>query len=287
MPIARLRHAQSIELFAACESFVPFLGYIQDMKVANTVPLAGDNEEGDATGSFHGGRTGLLPCVANVLFPRRCVMCGSSVLLRSVCNAPLCCDCERTLYTITAPICERCGMALVSESHVCMRCRTQHYHFESNRAIFEYDDRIKRLLHAYKFSNQREVGRYFGFLLYRRWKECYPDLPVVPAPANPRSVRRRGWDQTRNLIHTMRAYGDVPYALLLRRRPSASQKHLDREQRASNLHNVLSVRAGAVVPRRVVLLDDVFTTGATLDRCAAVLRRHGAQEIFGLTLAID
>ena len=229
----------------------------------------------------------IVTSLIEALVPQRCLLCSAALPGISVDGAPLCRVCADGLRPIGAPGCERCGIPLLSEQGLCLRCRERDFAFERSVAVFEYDGAVVDLIHAYKFGGSRLLGRPFGRLLYRAWHHWWPMLPIVPVPANPKSRAQRGWDQTLDLLAAMRRCGPVPAFTVLRRRRSQSQKQLNREQRLLNLRDTLSVRRGARLAPAVVLLDDVFTTGATLHECARVLRQHGVERVVGLTLAID
>ena len=221
------------------------------------------------------------------MLPQRCLLCSLALPGIATNGAPLCDICADRLCPLRAPTCERCGVSLLSENRVCLRCRERELAFERNVAIFEYSGTVVDLIHAYKFNGSRLLGRSFGQWLYQAWYHWWPTVPIVPVPANPRARARRGWDQTLDLLANMRHYGRIPAQNLLHRRRSQAQKQLNRAQRLLNLRDTLSVRRGARPAPEVVLLDDVFTTGATLHECARVLMQHGTERVFGLTLAID
>jgi len=154
---------------------------------------------------------------------------------------------------------------------------------------------MRDLVRAYKFGGRTALARLFaGQIASRLRAGSLPAFTViVPAPARPAGVRRRGYDHMQLIAAVLRRHHGLPVANVLRRRSGREQKVLDYQQRARNLDGRLSVarrRAAAtseVAGRRILLIDDVFTTGATINECARVLAAAGASEIWSLTLARD
>ncbi len=225
------------------------------------------------------------------MLPRRCAICDAALFANNALGAACCTRCIHGLTRIVPPTCQLCGISLVSEYQQCMRCRREEFAFTSVRPAYEYRRDIATLIKTYKIAGERSLRNIFGRALYRLWRKFYHGLPVIPAPANPRNLRKRGWDQGIDLISAMRKWArrdmdNIEYFNALRRRSTRSQKKLNRDERLSNLRGAIFCPQNIELPSKVVLLDDVFTTGATLNECAITLRRHGVIEIYGLVIAI-
>lgn len=234
---------------------------------------------------------GLLDTV----FPQHCVACGSA----APAAVPLCDPCRSALRPIGGLRCAICGVPLVSEYELCLRCRSRRLHYDRHRSVFAYTGVAKQLIVAYKFDGRfRLAGLLCSYLA--------PLIPrgavVVPVPASPRGRRRRGYDQVERLAVELKRHHGVSVLRALTRTRGREQKLLDFDERSRNLAGaVLLARRfstpgaarmwvrglPATVPHHVVLLDDVFTTGATVNECARVLRRAGAGRIDAVTLAAD
>jgi ComF family protein len=181
-----------------------------------------------------------------------------------------------------------CSIPLISEATVCTRCREREYSFGRNHALFEYRGSIRELIFQYKFEARKRAGRVVAGFLGGAYSALFGSLPAVPVPGHPRNVRKRGWDPMLEVGRVLGAVHGVPVMNLLRRGASREQKGLDFEERLANVQGTIALRTRAVpVPETLVLIDDVFTTGATASECARVLRRGGARHIEVLTLAID
>jgi ComF family protein len=231
----------------------------------------------------------VLGPLLELLFPGSCLLCGGGLLGRAAPFFPVCGLCLAGLEPLSAPRrCRICSAPLVSEDGTCTRCRERDYSFDSSFSLFEYRGSIRELIFQYKFRQRRRAARVIAHLLGAPYLSRYGSLPAVPVPGNPKRVRRRGWDPMREVGRALEAAGGISVLNLLRRGPSREQKALDFEQRIANVRGTVALRSGAPpVPRELVLLDDIFTTGATASECARVLKVAGARFVGVLTLAMD
>jgi len=150
-----------------------------------------------------------------------------------------------------------------------------------------YEDDIRRLISLYKFHGRRELSKFFCEVLFIHYMAHFRGRTVVPAPALPSSRKKRGWDQVGVIMKLLHREHRVPYLDCLKREVGSSQKTLDYEGRMRNLQGKIRMRKVKTVPESVVILDDVFTTGATVHECATVIHRLGVTDIAAMTLALD
>ena len=203
-----------------------------------------------------------------------------------------CRQCLASLSAAAGPgdaSCATCGIALISEEGQCLACRERPAHFDGNESLFAYRGATRDLIRAYKFDGRLTLSGWFAQALATRLDPCDHDV-VVPAPARPAGTRRRGYDHIALIAQQLGRRHRLAVTLALRRRRGAEQKGLDYEQRARNLVGRIWIRprcATRLVDARVVVIDDVFTTGATIDECARVLKAAGARSVRSLTLARD
>jgi ComF family protein len=233
------------------------------------------------------GRTrGAHLLLLELLFPGRCLVCGQWLRFEPDRDSLVCYPCRRSLVPIHGARCLRCGMALLSEKGTCTRCREAGFEFESNIALFPYSGAPRELIVKLKFEGRRRLAALFAHFASAALEGELAFVPVVPVPCRP----GRGTPDAVELVarRLQKDHGKVVQRLL-ERTGGAQQKSLDFEQRRRNLSGMIRVATGgrAEIPPRVVLLDDVFTTGATLDACARSLRDGGCQSVHGLTLAIE
>ena len=225
----------------------------------------------------------------DALFPQRCAGCGEELALGAG-AVPLCRRCRRALYAeVRSPAgrCERCAAALLPEQETpCLACRDRELAFDSHEALFDYRGLLQDVLHEFKFSGCTGLARWFAELLARRIAAGYRDAVVVPVPARLQRIRSYGYDTVDLLARHLHRTHRLPVQRLLRRRRGRQQKGLDFAARRSNLQGRLRLRRRPSA-RPLLLVDDVYTTGATANACAALLVAAGAPSVRVLTLVQD
>ncbi len=224
--------------------------------------------------------------ILELLFPGRCLLCGVELAFRARHGEPLCLNCRNRLAPLAGRRrCAICSLPLLSERRLCTRCRKRAYEFEANLSLFEYRDEIRELLYQYKFRNRLRLAGVLAGFYAQALRESYSGAVLVPAPANPQAVRRRGWDPVERICRVLQRKYGLAVSRSLVRSAGLPQKLLGYEERLRNLRGTIRLRRQPV--SEPVLIDDVFTTGATASECARLLRLGGASRVRVLTLAID
>jgi ComF family protein len=245
-------------------------------------------------------RESLLNTVLDAVFPPRCAGCHAWN------KAIFCPDCHSQLCFLRAPLCARCGqefdtLAKVTPDSICADCRENRYHsapqIDVRRAPLEYSGPIRQAIHAFKYRGRTALDTPLAALLweYSRYGDGvaipFAQLScIVPVPLHTLRRWRRGYNQSALLAQKLSALSQVPSAEVLRRiRHTQPQIELDSIHRAANVRGafVVDERARREYSRleSVLLIDDVATTGATLEECARVLKADGVQKVYALTLA--
>ncbi|CAH2030463.1 ComF family protein [Trichlorobacter ammonificans] len=227
----------------------------------------------------------------DLLLPPRCHIC------RTQCSGAdplhICDDCTAQLPFITEPFCSVCGVpfSATGDSHPCGRCLTDPPPFQAARAVFTHTGSCRDLLHAFKYAGQAHLRRPLGLLAARTLVSfaghCRADL-LLPVPLHRARLRSRGFNQALLLAELLSRHWQIPLQrqALLRTRPTVPQMELDRNARLHNLNDAFAVASPALVAdRRIILVDDVTTTGSTLRECALVLKRAGAAAVFAVTIS--
>lgn len=236
----------------------------------------------------------LLNAALAVLLAPRCAACGNGLSAPTL--GPVCPECWRAVRPITPPVCEACGDPLPSWRAIslaldrCPRCRRSPGAIDRGRAIGEYDGALRAIIHALKYGGRRSVAARLGGLMREHGADLVAGADfAVPVPLHPRRRRARGFNQAEDLARHLAL--PVRHALV-RVRPTPPQTDLPAAQRHRNVRDAFAVRPGGgrfdsrgLRGARVVLVDDVSTTGATLESCARVLKRAGVAEVRALTAA--
>lgn len=227
-----------------------------------------------------------------IVYPRCCVCCGDPLLFRGSLRFPICYRCEGRLSPIEVERrCIVCSIPLISELKRCIRCSERCFSFTSNLSLYEYRGPIRQIISQFKFSNRRSLAGLITGLLLPELESRYVGLPVIPVPGSRRSVRRRGWDPMLEVARALQRARGTEILTSLMRRSGGPQKGLHHQERMENIRGRIQLhgsnRATGSLARRVVLLDDIFTSGATADECTRVLRLAGVQEVYVLTLAME
>jgi ComF family protein len=218
-----------------------------------------------------------LVALADLFYPERCVGCGrrsSDVLCRA---------CFQALPRVGDPACGRCGLPTAFATPVCGECKNVDFGFESARAPLKYDGVGKEIVHALKYCGYRKVvGRLATPLMLQVLPDDRFDA-VVPVPLHRSRLRKRGFNQAELLARGVaeRINATVSDTLEVVR-STGDQVELSAAQRRANVAG--AYRARGPLRGRVLVVDDVFTTGATMSACAATLTRAGAHEVHALSL---
>ncbi len=226
--------------------------------------------------------------LADAVLPPRCLLCGESVAE----PAALCARCWSGIDLFAPPWCALCGLPFpypIAGKAVCGECAATPPAFDRARAVFAYNEKSRPLILAFKHADATHLAGALGRWMGRAGEEVLEKADLLlPVPLHWTRLFARRYNQSALLAYAIRASGGPPVApdWLLRRRRTRSQGRFGRSARAANVRGAFYLRPGkSVKGMRVVLVDDVMTTGATLEECARVLRRAGAEFVGALTLA--
>ncbi|MBN2398041.1 MAG: ComF family protein [Deltaproteobacteria bacterium] len=236
--------------------------------------------------------TEAISGLGDLLFPPTCPTCGA-VLVRPG-EGPFCADCASTVRLTISPLCPTCGVpfpAAFGEDHLCEECILSPPPFTVARSWGRYEGVLLDAIHLFKYRGDISVGEALGRMMAQA---SYDSLAigryslVIPVPLHPSRLRRRGFNQSLILAREVSRRHSMPldFSVLRRTVYTEAQVTLSGKERKENVRGVFEVNdRSRVRGRRVLVIDDVYTTGSTVMECARVLIKNGAREVAVLTLA--
>lgn len=232
----------------------------------------------------------LAKAFSRWLYPASCAVCESPLPLA---EDDLCAKCSSLLEEIRHPACPKCGIELIpygSASGRCRECRTRKFVFDETLAIFRYDKAFRKILHQIKFRRKFWLLRIFDEKIRHIITSRSGEAPtrIVPIPLDRRRLRERTFNQSLLIAQMISKTLQIPVLdkALVRRQRRLPQSWLSRKERFGNLENLFQVRKpGELRHQWILLVDDVVTTGATVQECSKVLKESGARKVTVFALA--
>lgn len=234
----------------------------------------------------------VLQDISSVIFPPRCL--GCSEILHPEDNRIFCPDCQTKINVIHGEICLICGTPFPDSpapSHLCGDCLEAKPSFSCARAVFGYESVILEAIHRFKYKRDLSVGETLADVMA---DFSFPDVNVsdytmiLPVPLHVKRLRERGFNQSLILAKAIGRKHKIPvnFSLLKRHQFTESQTGMNRKERSENIKGAFAVTdAEKIAGQNIILVDDVFTTGATANECAKTLLKAKARKVTVLTLA--
>jgi ComF family protein len=221
----------------------------------------------------------LLRCARDKLLAQDCLLCGADSAAAILCPA-----CALDLKRLPAPRCPQCALP-TPLGELCGRCLSQPPYYDATRAVFVYEFPVDKLIQSFKYAHRLALGTYFGQQLAALAKDCAADL-LLPLPLHPQRLRERGFNQSLELARPIsQACGwPIQAQLCSRTRDTPAQAGLPWRERRKNVRGAFHCNAD-LSGQRIALVDDVMTTGASLNECARTLKLHGAAQVTLLVVA--
>ncbi len=215
-----------------------------------------------------------------MLFPPRCVSCRELGSL-------LCAKCREKFELVEPPLCPHCGRPR-SNGRLCPLCQRDPLQIDGVRSVAYFDGTLREAIHHFKYYNRQALAIPLGKLMGNYWeKSPLPAEIIVPVPLHPHRLRERGYNQAALLARELGQSTGLPVAEngLVRMRATRPQVELNAQERKENVSDAFHCSSTELKGKRVLLIDDVCTTGATLEACSIALRQVGARSVWGFTLA--
>ncbi|MDD2979711.1 MAG: ComF family protein [Hespellia sp.] len=225
----------------------------------------------------------------NILYPLSCPFCGR-ILGKSV--ARICGNCEKKIIYMKEPRCKRCGKPIrTQEAEFCLDCQRGRFCYDQGKSLYLHQSPVKEAVYQLKYHNKRIYGEMFAQELYRIYKEQIKSWGVdviLPVPLHHKRRKKRGYNQAELIatelgkLTSLSVETDAVYRV----KNTNPQKVLDNRNRAKNLSHAFAVSRKWRVRPVVLLIDDIYTTGSTINSVAKILKKRGVQKVYFLTISI-
>ena len=220
------------------------------------------------------------------LYPLRCPVCDDIV---TPYGEKICLECMGKLKLLTPPWCLQCGKKLAGEGQFCGDCRSRSHRYVRGRALYEYDSAALSI-YRFKYGRRREYAEYFGEQMAEYLGGFVRNTgaeALIPIPLHRRRMAARGYNQSELLAEAVGRRLELPVysRLLVRTKNTKPLKYQNYEERQNNLKKAFNIAENDVKLNTIILIDDIYTTGSTIDEAADALRAAGAERVYFLTLA--
>lgn len=240
-------------------------------------------------------RSSLWSLLLDLVYPPCCALCEKPLTA----GAALCATCDAEMPRLTAPFCNACGepfYGLIDDEFACPNCSKIRFAFDFARPAMPHDDRVRQLIHGLKYRRHIHLAAELGRLAISAFDD--PRLaparaerwPLIPVPLHSKRLQRRHFNQAAEIARAVSSTLALPVChALIRYRNTDTQTQLTRRQRQKNLRHAFRVspkgiRLLASAPPGVIIIDDVLTTGSTIDACARTLKNAGFRNIIAVTV---
>ena len=221
-----------------------------------------------------------------MLYPQTCYFCGK------ICKKSMCTECAEKVEYIEEPRCKKCGKPIrYAEKEYCHDCTEHMFCYEQGKSIWLHKGPVLWSVYQFKYHNRRIYAEFYAEEWWRLYgnklKEWEIDV-IVPIPLHPKRRRKRGYNQAEVLAKELGKRCGIPVdtKMVVRRVNTKPQKMLNDRERKKNLRSAFGVTSHRKKANNILLIDDIYTTGNTIDSVAQLLKENGAEKVYFLTISI-
>lgn len=229
-----------------------------------------------------------------ILYPPRCPLCDGVLDIANY--SGICSSCDKEIEFVREPYCKMCGKPIENEiEELCEDCKKRRFSFEYGRAVFVYNYSMKNAVARFKYSGRCEYAEYFAsqaVRMYGKWiNKISPDA-LIPVPIHKSRYRQRGYNQAQVIAKSIGEKLGIPVVsnLIVRVKQTIPQKELSVIERRKNLYGAFSIveemKELYHELKCVIMIDDIYTTGSTIEACADVLKDSGISKVYFLCICI-
>lgn len=224
--------------------------------------------------------------ILGILYPKTCCFC------EKVSETDICTECRKKIEYVKEPRCKKCGKPIrYEEEEFCHDCRSRRHFFEQGKSIWIHKKPVSSSIYRFKYQNRRIYGEFYAKEMYRIYGNLIRDWEIdviVPVPLHKKRKRTRGYNQAEIIAkHLGNLTGiETDTKSVVRRKYTRPQKELNDRERQKNLKEAFEVTSNWRKAKNVLIIDDIYTTGSTIDAIAKTLKEAGTQKVWFLTISI-
>ena len=232
----------------------------------------------------------IIDFCVELLYPKRCLACDK-VLLNIEKERGICQACVKQVKLVGPDYCLKCGTPTYNNEELCHNCKNTTRYFEQNKAIFQYTGQMKDTMYRFKYFNRRCYAKAFAdhaVKIYGPWLKEQKIDAIVPVPMYKPKERRRGYNQAAVFARALSKKINIPVdeSIVIRQSDTTAMKQLNHLKRKKNLLKAFTTPKNIVQFRKVLVVDDIYTTGTTLDEVSKALKDGGITEVYGMCICI-
>lgn len=234
----------------------------------------------------------LVEYCEDAVFPPACPICDGARPIKNGIRVDICEWCKEKINYIKEPACIKCGKSLEDDSkEYCADCAKTNHIYDQAVSLYEYSDYIKKSVYRFKYHNRREYAHIYAKeiaaecgIVINTWK---PEV-IMPVPIHFSKLKSRGYNQAGLIAQCLGKILNIKVDedYLIRVKKTIPMKELNNSQRFKNLENAFQTNDNGIIYKKVLIVDDIYTTGATIDECAKCLKKRGTKEVYAVTLCI-
>ena len=223
----------------------------------------------------------------DLIFPKRCAVCDQVLMFG---EKQICQLCKTKLKYIGNQVCFRCGKPVKEEEEYCYDCRRKKHYFDQGRAVFSYEY-IRLSLYRFKYSGRKEYAYFYAKNIHSELKDVYKiwrPQALVPVPLHPKKQRKRGYNQAEEIARELSKMWKIPVMtdFVQRCKNTRPMKEIVGTERQNNLKKAFKLGTNDVKLNTIIIVDDIYTTGSTIDAMAKICREAGVSRIYFVTVSI-
>lgn len=229
-----------------------------------------------------------LSKILDILYPRICPICNEIVSQR---GADICRSCERKLTYVGDSYCMRCGKPVGEDAEYCGDCMRIDHEYDEGCAALVYDEYMSKSIYRFKYNGKKEFAKFYARVMHERLGhmiDAWHVDGIIPVPVHKDKLCKRGYNQAALIAKELSARTKIPMYdhIVSRRLATAASKNLGAKERQNNLKKAFIVDRNVVKLDSVLIVDDIYTTGATVDAMARILKDSGVSKVYFATLCI-